>query len=159
MCKFCHNFRDTVCDFGIYSVFVKHFPLHYQISWYRSSLPRDVFCKKVFLNISQNSQENTYVTVSFLIKLQARPVTLFKNKLWHWCFPVNFVRFLRIPFLLSISSSCFWWSRRNRLQSSTSEWKPFSWDIITWQSDVFRHFRESTSNNSSWIYIFHKKIS
>ena len=29
--------------------------------------------KKVFLQISQNSQENTSARVSFLIKLQARP--------------------------------------------------------------------------------------
>ena len=32
---------------------------------------RDVLCKKVFLEISQNSQENTCPRVSFLIKLQA----------------------------------------------------------------------------------------
>ena len=32
---------------------------------------RGVLCKKVFLEISQNSQENTCVRVSFLIKLQA----------------------------------------------------------------------------------------
>ena len=36
----------------------------------RSSRP-EVFCKKVFLEISQNSQENTCARVSFLIKLQA----------------------------------------------------------------------------------------
>ena len=35
--------------------------------------------KKVFLEISQNSQENTCARISF----------------WHRCFPVNFVRFLR----------------------------------------------------------------
>ena len=35
----------------------------------RSSRP-EVFCKKVFLGISQNSQENTCARVSFLIKLQ-----------------------------------------------------------------------------------------
>ena len=35
----------------------------------RSSRP-EVFCKKVFLEISQNSQENTCASVSFLIKLQ-----------------------------------------------------------------------------------------
>ena len=34
--------------------------------------PSEVFCKiKVFLKILQNSQENTYARVSFLIKLQA----------------------------------------------------------------------------------------
>ena len=32
---------------------------------------RGVPCKKVFLEISQNSQENTCARVSFLIKLQA----------------------------------------------------------------------------------------
>ena len=32
---------------------------------------RGVLWKKVFLEISQNSQENTCATVSFLIKLQA----------------------------------------------------------------------------------------
>ena len=55
--------------------------------------------KKVFLEISQNSQENTCVRVSFLIKLQAAPATLLKKRLWHRCFPVNFAKFLRTPFL------------------------------------------------------------
>ena len=32
---------------------------------------RGVLCKKVFLEISQNSQENTCARVLFLIKLQA----------------------------------------------------------------------------------------
>ena len=39
--------------------------------------------KKVFLVISQNSQENTFAKVSFLIKLQAsglRPTTLLKKR-------------------------------------------------------------------------------
>ena len=28
-----------------------------------------------------------------------RPATLFKKRLWHWCFSVNFVKFLRTPFV------------------------------------------------------------
>ena len=36
----------------------------------RNSRP-EVFCKKVFLEILQNSQESTCARVSFLIKLQA----------------------------------------------------------------------------------------
>ena len=36
----------------------------------RSSRP-EVFCEKVILEMSQNSQENTYARVCFLIKLQA----------------------------------------------------------------------------------------
>ena len=65
--------------------------------------------KKVFLENSQNSQENTCARVSFLIKLQAsacnfikketQPATLLKKRLWHRCFPVNYAKFVRIPFL------------------------------------------------------------
>ena len=62
---------------------------------YRSSQWR-CSVKKVFLEISQNSQENSCARVSFLIKL--RPTTLFKKRLWHMCFPVNFVKFLKTPF-------------------------------------------------------------
>ena len=46
---------------------------------------RGVLWKTLFLEVSQNSQENTCATVSFL--------------LWHRCFPVNFGKFLRKPFL------------------------------------------------------------
>ena len=38
--------------------------------------------KKVFLEISQNSQENTCARVSFLIKLQAWPATFLTEHLW-----------------------------------------------------------------------------
>ena len=60
---------------------------------------RSVLCKKLFLEISQNSQENTCARGSFLIKLQAWPATLLKKSIWHRFFPVNFVKFLRAPFL------------------------------------------------------------
>ena len=64
--------------------------------------------KMVFLEISQNLQERTYARVSFLIKLQVwglRPSTLLKKRLWHRCFPVNFVKFLRTPFYIEH----LWW--------------------------------------------------
>ena len=60
--------------------------------------------KEVFLEISQNSQENTCARVSFLVKLQAlglRPTTLLKERLWHRWFPVNFVK-------QNTSSGCFY---------------------------------------------------
>ena len=66
--------------------------------------------KKVFLEISQNSHENTSARVSFLINLQAlglRPATLLKRRLWHTCFPVNFVKFLRTPIFIEH----IWWLR------------------------------------------------
>ena len=45
---------------------------------------------KLFLEISQNSQENTCARVPFLLK----------KRLWHRCFPVNFVKFLRTSFFI-----------------------------------------------------------
>ena len=60
--------------------------------------------KKVFLEISQNLQKNTCdfkeTEASCL-----RPATLFKKGLWHRCFPVNFVKFLKTPFL----TEHLWW--------------------------------------------------
>ena len=41
---------------------------------------RGVLYKKVFLEISQNSQENTCARASFLIKLQTTPATLIKKE-------------------------------------------------------------------------------
>ena len=52
---------------------------------------RGVLSEKVFLEISKNSQQNTCV-------LELRPATLLKKKLWHRCFPMNFVKFRRTRF-------------------------------------------------------------
>ena len=47
--------------------------------------------RKVFWEISPNSQEN------------AAGLQLFKKRLWQWCFPVNFAKFLQTPFSLNTS--------------------------------------------------------
>ena len=54
----------------------------------------EVFSKKGFLKISQNSQESTCARVPFLIKLQAPPASLLKKRLRYRCFPLNFAMFL-----------------------------------------------------------------
>ena len=51
--------------------------------------------KKIFLKFL-----NTCARVSFLIELQARPATLLKKRLWRRYFPVNFEKFLSIPFFI-----------------------------------------------------------
>ena len=65
------------------------------VKWFllQKQSSRGVLCEKVFLEISQNSQENTCARVSFLIKkglqlyfkkrLWHRPATLLKKRLWH----------------------------------------------------------------------------
>ena len=52
----------------------------------------------MFLENSQNSLENTCARVSFLIKKR-----LLEKRLWQRCFPVNFSKFLRTPFIQSTS--------------------------------------------------------
>ena len=39
-----------------------------------------------------------------------RSATLLKKRLWYWCFPVNFAKFLRTPFLENTASGCFYQS-------------------------------------------------
>ena len=54
-------------------------------------LKNEVFCKKGVLKAA-----NLTLT------------TLLKKRLWHRCFPVKFVKFSRIYFLLNASGGCFW---------------------------------------------------
>ena len=79
--------------------------------------------KKVFLEVSQNSQENFCARVSFLIKLQAAPATLLKKRLRHRCFPVNFTKFLRIPFHRTRLDDCFFTHMKNPL-------KDLRWNVL-----------------------------
>ena len=66
--------------------------------------------KKVFLEISQNSQENTCARDSSLMKLQGEAWDFINREAlaqvwlatlkseWQRCFPKNFAKFLRTPF-------------------------------------------------------------
>ena len=93
---------------GIYSESTK---IYGRLSiWYKNRrVSRRCSIKKVFLEISQNSQENTCTRVSFFNKVAGlRPVTLLKERVWHRCFPVNFAKFVEHLFLQNTSGSCFW---------------------------------------------------
>ena len=80
--------------------------------------------KKVFLEISQNSQKNTCARVSLLIKCRSQSATLLKKRLWHRCFYVNFAKFLRTSLItehLRATASDMWnvsISKVNCLQKS-----------------------------------------
>ena len=58
-----------------------------------------VLCKKIFSEISQNSQENTCLSKTH--------TALLKKRLWHRYFPVSFTKFLRTPFLQNTSGRLF----------------------------------------------------
>ena len=64
-----------------------------------------VLQEKVFLKISQNSLENTCASLFFNKVAGLRPTTLFKKRLSHRCFPVNFAKFLRTRFIIEH----LWW--------------------------------------------------
>ena len=69
--------------------------------------PRGVLWKKMFLKISQNSQQNTCARVPFLINFPASGLQLYqkkkKKKEWQGGFLTNFVKFLRLSFLQTTS--------------------------------------------------------
>ena len=70
--------------------------------FYVQKQPPEVFRKKkVFLEILQNSQENTYAS-------GLRPATSLKKSLRHRCFLANFAKFLRTSFYRTPLSDCFW---------------------------------------------------
>ena len=87
----------TQFEIKIFSVFCWF--SRYRMIWYpnkQKQSPGTVLLKKVFWKISQNSQGNTFVRVSFLIKLQAAAI---KKRVSSRCFPVKFAKFSRTTFL------------------------------------------------------------
>ena len=65
---------------------------------FRSSHP-EVFCKERFLEISQNSQGNTCIRVSFLIKLQLKAFNFIKKETLAQVFSCEFCEISKNTFL------------------------------------------------------------
>ena len=65
----------------------------------------DVFCKIIVLrNFPKFTGERVCQSL-FSNKITGLiPVTLLKKRLWYKCFPVNFAKFLRTPFLKPVAS-------------------------------------------------------
>ena len=66
----------------------------------RSSRP-EVFCKNgVLRNFTKLTGKHLRQSLRFNKVVGLRPATLLKRRLWHRCFPVNFVKFRRTPFFI-----------------------------------------------------------
>ena len=88
--------------FNISTNFIPH-----QTTNYRSSRP-EVFCKKGILkNFTKFTGKHLCQSLFFNKVAGLRPATLSKTRLWHRCFPVNLVKFLRTPFYRTPLDDCF----------------------------------------------------
>ena len=66
--------------------------------------PPEMFCKKSVLgNFAKFTGTHLCQSLFFNKVAALKPATLLKKRLWHRCFPVNFAKFLRIPFLKNTS--------------------------------------------------------
>ena len=68
----------------------------------RSSHQRCSIKKGVFRNFTKFTGKHL-CQILFFNKVAGRPATLLKKRLWHRCFLLNFVKFLRTPFLPNTS--------------------------------------------------------
>ena len=105
----------------------------------------------MFLEISQNLQENTCARVSFFIK----------KRLLHKCFPVNFAKFLRTPFIIEY----LWWLL---LVVEELFFKAHTvrnvWNYIVWNTDFARDilqdvYRKSGSCVVYWYQFYENLIN
>ena len=70
----------------------------------RQKQPLEVFCRKDVLgNFAKFTGKHLCQSLFFNKVACLKPVTLLKKRLWHRCFPVNFEKFLRTPFLWNTS--------------------------------------------------------
>ena len=69
----------------------------------RSSHQRCSMKKGVLRNSTKFTGKHLCQRLFFNKVAGLRPATLLKKSLWHRCFPVNFVEFLRTPFLQNTS--------------------------------------------------------
>ena len=76
----------------------------------RSSHQRYSVRKVIFRNFTKFTRKHLCQSLFFKKVVGLRPATLLKKRLSHKCFPVNFVKFLRTPFLQNTSwQLLLWW--------------------------------------------------
>ena len=98
------------------------------IHGFRSSHRRCSVRKGVLGNFIKFTGKHLCQNVFFNKVAGLRPATLLKRRLWHRCFPVNFVKFLRTTFLQNTSRPLLLWV------STRFDWchekVKFSWDLF-----------------------------
>ena len=62
-----------------------------------------LYKKAVIRNFTKFTGKHLFQSIFFNKVAGPRPATLFKKRLWYRCFPVNFVKFPRTPYLQNAS--------------------------------------------------------
>ena len=74
--------------------------------WFVQRQPPEVFYKKgVLRNFAKFTGKHLCQSLFFHKVAGLRPATSLKKRLWYRCFPVNFAKFLRTPFV----TEHLWW--------------------------------------------------
>ena len=78
---------------------VKEFPVLYEkaTKGYKEKDAGKAATRGVLRNFTKFTGKYLFQSLFFNKVSGLRPATLFKKRLWHRCFPVNFVKFLRTP--------------------------------------------------------------
>ena len=74
----------------------------------RSSNQKCSMQKGILRNLAKFTGKHLCQSLFFNKVAGLRPETLLKKGLWQRCFPTNYVKFLRTPFLSNTSSGCFY---------------------------------------------------
>ena len=89
------------------------------------------FIVAVVVQCSEKSCSETFSKKNHINKAAGlRSATLFKKRLWHRCFPVNFAEFLRTPFVENTSKTA----------ASEFTWKHLYWSLFFRRKQVNCYF-------------------
>ena len=106
---FCQNNRNEITParslFHVNSC--KRLTRHRNENISRSSHQRCSIKKDVLRNFTKFTGKHLCQSLLFNKVVGPRLATLLKKRLWHRCFSVKFVKFLRTPFLQNTSGGCF----------------------------------------------------
>ena len=82
-------FRSSLCTFSLVEI------VFCEDTSFKKQPPK-VFCQKgVLRNFKKFTGKHLCQSLFFSKVVSLRPATLLKKRLWHRCFPVNFLKFLR----------------------------------------------------------------
>ena len=118
----------------------------------------EVFCKKgVLRNFEKFTGKHLCQSLFFNKVACYRPATLLKKRFWNRCFPVNFAKFLRTPFLQNTSGRLLlYYYMRTAMTVKTLTTIPESWEDksshrrCSLKKAVFKNFAISTGKHLYW---------